>query len=204
MKKLALPLLSLLLLSGCAGMSMFGEYRLSKEATQGFARQNAIANLCVIRGHLTSNDLGELLYSMSSLIKISSGFDKEYYTQEYNYTFDRMAAMNPTFVESNCTQWKSSGTLADVTQHLSKQYQDAAQFLANERQKDAMHLASFVVIMNAIANSSDPMKYNNIVIPGVSFVPQAQTPALPKNLLVNTSGGIHQCRTTTNGVVLCF
>lgn len=204
MKKLALLLLSLLLLSGCASMPFFAEYQLSKTRTKDMAERNAAINLALIRGHLTHSDVDELLYYMVNLIEISSRFDKDYYKEIYDFAWQQNIGGDQDALKAAVTQFKESGNLAAVTKDYAKQYQQAAQFLANQRQRDAAALASVAVNMSAIANSTDPMRFNHIGIPGVEFMPDAKVQPLPSNLLVNTSGGIQQCKVTKNGFVFCF
>lgn len=205
MKKICLLLISLLILTGCAGMSLLAKYVISKEAAGGMAIQNAIINAGLAKGYFTYGEVDELVYYMAKLIEISSDFDKVYYTETYNKVFaEAMAKSNEAEFKALCIAWRDrkEGGPANLARQYAREYYDAAQFLAVERQKEAAALESFAQAMGALATSTNPMQYSNITIPEVNFMPNGQT--VTNNYLVNTGNGLHQCRVTSNGFVFCF
>jgi len=173
MKKICLLLLSLLVLTSCAGMSLRAKYVINKKGAGKMAIQNAIVNAGLAKGYFTYGEVDELVYYMAKLIEISSDFDKVYYTETYNQVFtEAMTKRSEAEFKAICIAWRNrskEGGPADLARQYAREYYDAARFLAVERQKEAAALESFAQTMTGLATRTNPMQYSNITIPEVNW-----------------------------------
>lgn len=177
--------------------TMFTHITLPQNHVDFLAKGNAYVNLCLANNAIDKN----LAYAFNNVVAQTldiTVLDRDFYKASYTATLNQ--GMNETFGtagRSACSELE--GKLPTIIGKLTNDYNDYYRTLRVARAEERKQM---VAMLNGIGTRSTQASYP--VTYGWPTVKFAQSEPPSTTVLVNTSKGLIQCRTTNKNVVFCM
>ncbi len=213
MKRLLL-LVSLLVLSSCAGLNSNSGYTLYDDKVIVMAEQAAIILVGLNSGFSSNKEVQEMLTPMNQLINLSSNFNKELYTETYTQTTNGLnKSINQYSSEGNENSFKKFyEEQIPWTKHYTYLCKEMSKRIAadnlhawNQQLQMINQLTNTWGSMNQSINNMNNIE-NQTSLESLSINPLSINPNKTNNYMINTNKGLvhKRCVTLDDGTFYCF